>query len=255
MQKTLTFTITLDEIEAGKAAEVLAGAGLTPEGVIRQLLERTAREGVVPLRKGRARPKRTDGGDAGAHFVQGDLFARPDPAEPFYSFNPPAAKPETLLPSLVTLRALQDAQAKLRWRERERESADGSMLQSGPDAPLELLETKQFRFDKSLIVGDPELLVFELLETKQFRFDKSLIVGDPRRSAIIAALEALFTELTNRRVPEGLRPVGNGDSLYAVLDVERAPLGLILQIGGAEICLVRYGTPESLLENPHVLEH
>ena len=61
MQKTLTFTITLDEIEAGKAAEVLAGAGLTPEGVIRQLLERTAREGVVPLRKGRARPKRTDG--------------------------------------------------------------------------------------------------------------------------------------------------------------------------------------------------
>ena len=141
MQKTLTFTITLDEIEAGKAAEVLAGAGLTPEGVIRQLLERTAREGVVPLRKGRARPKRTDGGDAGAHFVQGDLFARPDPAEPFYSFNPPAAKPETLLPSLVTLRALQDAQAKLRWRERERESADGSMLQSGPDAPLELLET------------------------------------------------------------------------------------------------------------------
>ena len=230
MQKTLTFTITLDEIEAGKAAEVLAGAGLTPEGVIRQLLERTAREGVV-LRKGRARPKRTDGGDAGAHFVQGDLFARPDPAEPFYSFNPPAAKPETLLPSLVTLRALQDAQAKLRWRERERESADGSMLQSGPDAPL------------------------ELLETKQFRFDKSLIVGDPRRSAIIAALEALFTELTNRRVPEGLRPVGNGDSLYAVLDVESAPLGLILQIGGAEICLVRYGTPESLLENPHVLEH
>ena len=211
MQKTLTFTITLDEIEAGKAAEVLAGAGLTPEGVIRQLLERTAR--------------------AGAHFVQGDLFARPDPAEPFYSFNPPAAKPETLLPSLVTLRALQDAQAKLRWRERERESADGSMLQSGPDAPL------------------------ELLETKQFRFDKSLIVGDPRRSAIIAALEALFTELTNRRVPEGLRPVGNGDSLYAVLDVESAPLGLILQIGGAEICLVRYGTPESLLENPHVLEH
>ena len=186
MQKTLTFTITLDEIEAGKAAEVLAGAGLTPEGVIRQLLERTAREGVVPLRKGRARPKRTDGGDAGAHFVQGDLFARPDPAEPFYSFNPPAAKPETLLPSLVTLRALQDAQAKLRWRERERESADGSMLQSGP---------------------------------------------------------------------EGLRPVGNGDSLYAVLDVESAPLGLILQIGGAEICLVRYGTPESLLENPHVLEH
>ena len=133
--------------------------------------------------------------------------------------------------SPVTLRALQDAQAKLRWRERERESADGSMLQSGPDAPL------------------------ELLETKQFRFDKSLIVGDPRRSAIIAALEALFTELTNRRVPEGLRPVGNGDSLYAVLDVESAPLGLILQIGGAEICLVRYGTPESLLENPHVLEH
>ena len=154
--------------------------------------------------------------------MQGDLFARPDPEEPFYSFNPPAAKPETLLPSLVTLRALQDAQAKLRWRERERESADGSILQSDPDAPL------------------------ELLETKQFRFDKSLIVGDPRRPAIIAALEALFTELTNRRVP---------DSLYAVLDVEGASLGLILQIGGAEICLVRYGTPESLLENPHVLEH
>ena len=38
MQKTLTFTITLDEFEAGEAAQVLAGAGLTPEGVKRGLL-------------------------------------------------------------------------------------------------------------------------------------------------------------------------------------------------------------------------
>ena len=79
MQKTLTFTIALDEIEAAKAAEVLAQAGLTPEGVIRMLFERTAREGAVPLRRGRARLKKTAGDGVDGHYVQGDLFARPDP--------------------------------------------------------------------------------------------------------------------------------------------------------------------------------
>lgn len=230
MQKTLTFTIALDEIEAAKAAEVLAQAGLTPEGVIRMLFERTAREGAVPLRRGRARLKKTAGDGVDGHYVQGDLFARPDPEESGYSFNPPPAEPQTLLPSLATLRALQDAQAKLRWRERERDSAEGAMLKSAPGAPL------------------------ELLETKQFRLDKSLIVGDPRRTAIIAALEALFTEITNRRTPADLRPVGNGDSLYAELGIGGARLGLIYQRGECEICLVRYGTPESLLENPRVLD-
>lgn len=230
MQKTLTFTIALDEIEAAKAAEVLARAGLTPEGVIRMLFERTAREGAVPFRRGRARLKKTDGPDVAGHFVQGDLFARPDPEESGYSFNPPPAEPQTLLPSLTTLRALQDAQAKLRWRERERESAEGAMLKPAPGAPL------------------------ELLETKQFRLDKSLIVSDPRRTAIIAELEALFTEITNRRAPADLRPVGNGDSLYAALGIAGSALGLIYQVGECEICLVRYGTPESLLENPQVLD-
>lgn len=79
-------------------------------------------------------------------------------------------------------------------------------------------------------------------------------MGDPRRTAIIAALEALFTEITNRRAPADLRPVGNGDSLYAELGIDGTALGLIYQRGECEICLVRYGTPESLLENPQVLD-
>ena len=58
MQKTLTFTITLDELDARLAAEVLAQNGLTPEGVIRLIFERTAREGALPIKKTKSRRHR-----------------------------------------------------------------------------------------------------------------------------------------------------------------------------------------------------
>ena len=75
------------------------------------------------------------------------------------------------------MNALQEAQAKLRWRARERASGEGGSLLPVGGAPL------------------------ELLETKQFRFDKSAIVGDTRRPAIIQALDALFTESPNAAPP------------------------------------------------------
>ncbi len=263
MQKTYTFTITLDELEARRATEVLTEAGLTPEGVIHLLLERTAREGAIPLKKSRATKKRRTEAACPGLFTQGDLFAafeepqatplEEEPAAPvdttlhpslptiaslkksratkkrrteaacpglftqgdlFAAFEEPQATPleeepaapvdTTLHPSLSTIASLQEAQAKLRWRARERESAEGQALFGLADHPLELLETKQFRLDKSTIIGQEAQAKLrwrareresaegqalfgladhplELLETKQFRLDKSTIIGDPRR--------------------------------------------------------------------------
>ena len=132
-------------------------------------------------------------------------------------------------PSLPTIASLQEAQAKLRWRARERESAEGQALFGLADQPL------------------------ELLETKQFRLDKSTIIGDPRRPTIISALEILFTEITTRQTPSGLRPIEKGECVYVPIAIEGDPLGLIYEVGEGEICLVRYGAPQALLLNPDVL--
>ena len=227
MQKTLTFTITLDELDARLAAEVLAQDGLTPEGVIRLILERTAREGALPIKKTKGRRHRAEAVCPGL-FVQGDLWAEDEPSDsnPATAVEPADTK---LRPSLITMNALQEAQAKLRWRARERASAEGGSLRPVDGAPL------------------------ELLETKQFRFDKSSIVGDARRPAIIQALEALFTEITERRTPAGALPVDTTDCLYVPVAVDGDSLGIIYEAGEGEVCLVRYGHPESLLQNPGVL--
>lgn len=230
MQKTYTFTITLDELEARRATEVLTEAGLTPEGVIHLLLERTAREGAIPLKKSRATKKRRTEAACPGLFTQGDLFAAfEEPHVAPLEEEPAAPVDTTLHPSLPTIASLQEAQAKLRWRARERESAEGQALFGLADQPL------------------------ELLETKQFRLDKSTIIGDPRRPAIISALEKLFTEITTRQTPSGLRPIEKGESVYVPIAIEGDPLGLIYEVGEGEICLVRYGAPQALLLNPDVL--
>ena len=230
MQKTYTFTITLDELDARRAAEVLAEAGLTPEGVIGQLLERTAREGAIPLKKTRTPKKRRTEAECPGLFKQGDLFAAFEAPEVNTIDDEPLPPVDTTLhPSLPTIASLQEAQAKLRWRARERESAEGQSLIKAPNQPL------------------------ELLETKQFRVDKSSIIDDPRRPAIINALEKLFTDITTRQTPADVQPIDNGDSLYVPIHVEGTPLRLIYQVGEGEICLVRYGRPQDLLLNPEAL--
>lgn len=157
--------------------------------------------------------------------MQGDLWPEDDDhgSDPAVSAEPTDTK---LRPSLITMNALQEAQTKLRWRARERASTEGDSLLPVAGAPL------------------------ELLETKQFRFDKSAIVGDPRRPAIIQALEALFTEITERRRPVGALPIDTTDCLYVPVAVEGDPIGIICEAGEGEICLVRYGHPEGLLQNP-----
>ena len=158
-------------------------------------------------------------------FVQGDLWPEDDDhgSDPAVSAEPTDTK---LRPSLITMNALQEAQAKLLWRARERASGEGGSLLPVGGAPL------------------------ELLETKQFRFDKSAIVGDTRRPAIIQALETLFTEITERRRPVGALPVDTTGCLYVPVAVDGYPLGIIYEAGEGEICLVRYGHPEALLQNP-----
>lgn len=229
MRKTYTYTITLDELEARRTAEILAQDGLTPEGVIRLLFERTAREGSLPIRKTRVPRQRPETVCPGL-FVQGELFA--PMSEPLADETDEVSEEalETVLrPSLITLTSLQEAQAKLRWRARERASADGAALFAPNDAPL------------------------ALLETKQFRLDKSAIVGDPRRPTIIRALESLFTDITERRSPANSRPLEAGTSLVVPLEVEGDPLALIYEVGEGEICLIRYGSPDDLLQNPDAL--
>jgi hypothetical protein len=221
MEKTYTYRITLDEIEEQRAREVLGHAGMTVEGAISLLLSRTAREGELPLRRARGTHRRKPAAGIEGLFVQGDLFAE-GPAAP----SPLSGRTPGLRPSLITIASLQDAQAMLRWRERERSAEAGELLADAAGKPLDLLETKQFRLDKALIVSSPQ------------------------RAAIIAALDAVFTELTAGRTPAEAQPLEGGESEYLPLRVqglETGSLGLIYQKGTAEICLVRYGEPSSLL--------
>ena len=226
MLKTYTFSITLDELEARRAAEVLHESGLTAEGVIRLLLERTAREGALPIRKTRSRVQRQPAAAIPGLFVQGDLFSSLPPTGEAESFSEAARIPRL---SLVTLASLQDAQAILRWRARERGSGDGGLLSRSPAGRLELLETKQFRIDKTLIASAPE------------------------RPAIIAALEAVFTDLTEGRTPPGARPAGSGSAQYLPIHPAGMPedaLAVVYEAGDAEICLARYGSPSDILAEP-----
>lgn len=221
MEKTYTYRITIDEIEEQRAREVLGHAGMTVEGAIALLLSRTAREGELPLRRARGMHRRKPAAGIEGLFVQGDLFAEGPAAPAELSGSAPG-----LRPSLITIASLQDAQAMLRWRERERTAEAGELLADAAGKPLELLETKQFRLDKALIVSSEQ------------------------RAAIIAALDAAFTELTAGRTPAESKPLEGGESCYLPLRVQGlAPgsLGIIYEKGAAEICLVRYGAPSSLL--------
>ena len=74
-------------------------------------------------------------------------------------------------------------------------------------------------------------------------------VGIRKRQAYnyIQALEALFTEITERRRPVGALPIDTTDCLYVPVAVEGDSIGIIYEAGEGEICLVRYGHPEGLL--------
>lgn len=61
-------------------AEVLAQDGLTPEGVIRLILERTACEGALPIKKTKARRHRAEAVCPGL-FVQGDLWTEDEASD------------------------------------------------------------------------------------------------------------------------------------------------------------------------------
>lgn len=237
MLKTYTFSITLDELEARRAEEVLAESGLTAEGVIRLILERTAREGALPIRKTPARKKKPAAAIPGL-FVEGDLFAAlsqtheettPEGRVP----DEPAAEPESdadAFPtlSLVTQTSLQEAQAMLRWRARERESGETELLSKTADGKLVLLETKQFRIDKMQIATAPE------------------------RIAIIRALEKIFTVLTEGGRPEGAVDAGD-DAYYLPVSVAGIPdgsLALVYEASDTEVCFARYGSPDELLASP-----
>ena len=209
MLKTYTFSITLDELEARRAAEVLHESGLTAEGVIRLLLERTAREGALPIRKTRSRAKRHPAAAIPGLFVQGDLFSSLPPAGEAESFSEAARIPRL---SLVTQASLQDAQAILRWRARERGSGDGGLLSRSPAGRLELLETKQFRIDKTRIASAPE--------------GRTPPGARPAGSGSAQYLP--------------IHPAGMPEDALAV----------VYEAGDAEICLARYGSPSDILAEP-----
>lgn len=230
MKKTYTLSFTLDELDYQRALTVLAESGLTPENLAALVLERTAREGALPLRKSRARVKKPAAAMPGL-FEQGSLFddAPAHEEELPADVEAPPAEPTALLPTLVTIASLQDAQAMLRWRARER-AAQGSSALLNPDGTA-----------------------LALIETKQFRFDKSAIVASAHRAEIISVLDALFTELTAGRTPPAVKPLDDGKSAYIALSVPGLPadaLALIYEASESDICLVRYGSPDALVRNP-----
>lgn len=230
--KTLELSLSLNEDTLHNALAVLHEAGFTPEALMIQVLERCAREGELPLKKSRGKRKMRP---SEVIFSQDSLFGE-IPGSEVVEGTLPAIRPTRPEANLQTLAALQESQAMLRWRARERgtldekdkDSALGSHLGADQNAPL------------------------TLLETRQFRSDKQAIIHDPARPAIIHALEVLFTTLTHRRRPElALSLSENDEGQEFVVPILapglEGPRVLIYQQTDAEVCCVRYGDPEQLL--------
>lgn len=228
MSKTINLCITLDDLQADAALAVIAQSGLTPEQLFVYILERTAREGALPIRKTRARRKKPDAAIPGV-FRQGSLFDDTPDALPDDPFEAPV-RDTSLKANLITIRALQDAQAMLHWRARERRANPNSTA----------LARK---------AGDPR----ELIETPRFKEEKTQIFNSPERPAIIAALEAAFTDLTQGRTPAGALPVQGESARLVVLGGLKTPVAFIYEGNDDDVCLVRYGTPAELLHNPQAL--
>gem|GEM_PF-388497 len=233
MNRTLELRLTLNEDTLRRALTIVHDAGFTPEALMVQVLERCARDGEIPL--SRPRPRKKAAYMQGV-FSQGSLFgSTPEDG---------TASPEGVLvpvrdvapaPTLKTLTALQEAQAMLRWRERERRNITEETASTARAGGLTV--------DRSAPLA--------LLETHQFRQDKQAILTDPEREKIIHALEVVFAVLTHRRTPESALALTGGESPdeYVVpLAGLAAPRVLIYQRTPAEVCCVRYGDPRELLD-------
>ncbi len=228
MQKTVTLHLSLDELDYRQAMRVLSENGLTVDNLLTQILRRTAREGAVPLKKTVSRPrKRTVSANMPGLFVQGELFPlAPQDDLPDGDNNADrSVDPDTLNPTLPTIASLQEAQAMLNWRARERVSSATSRYANGKP----------------------------IIETRQFRLDKVLIAQSPDKSRIIQTLEDILTVLSAGRTPPDALPLDNSQSWYLPLSVPTIPdgtLGLVYQTSDADICMARYGAPSELLHNP-----
>ena len=239
---------------------MLAQAGLTPEQAIVLLLERTAREGAIPLKKSRPRHRATPQVQSGL-FKQSNLFdclyeestpateACPSPSERSLNATSlstllardaqrlaqqqkveedPAPWDEhaVLVPNLSTLSALQDAQARLCWRARQREET------SPEEVPI------LFRDPQG-----PKLLI----ESKLFYKDKAQISRAPNMADIVKALEVIFDQITVGKLPAGARPLyGNDTVFWAPLGEAFPRLGIIYEAHDDDVCLIRYGLMSEL---------
>ncbi len=250
MEKTLDLHLKLDETVLATALETLRQAGYSPESLMVYLLERTAREGQLPIKKGRSRRSKIVTASMAGIFEQGSLFMGEVLAQPADVSSPSAdvtteagaepSLPRLAKPNLQTFKSLQESQALVRWRHREREAA-----------------LKEGREDDGLV---SKLIVAEgaplpVLETKQFRVDKTQIATDPHKTDIIRSLETLLTILSHRRQPDGAIPIDEekpDGEYFIALQVDGVPdftLGLIYQQSEHEVICVRYGHPRALLES------
>lgn len=231
--KTLELRLSLNEDTLHNALAVLNEAGFTPEALMIQVLERCAREGELPLRKPRSRKKARS---SEVIFSQNSLFGEIPGVDDVDDEMLPALRPTRPEANLQTLAALQESQAMLRWRARER----GSLGEADKNTTL------------ATNLGADRSAPLTLLETRQFRTDKQVIIHDKARPAIIRALEILFTTLTHRRRPDealALSEDPNAQEFVVPIVAEglEGPRVLIYQQTDAEVCCVRYGDPEKLL--------
>ncbi len=233
MQNTLELRLTLNADTLSRALSVINEAGFSPEAFMIQVLERCAQEGEIPLKRSRAK-KRSAAYMAGV-FSQGSLFSDDDESAPEAVQH--AARSLQPVATLETLTALQESQAMLRWRARERKT----LTEADANTPL------------AATLGANQALPLTLLETKQFRLDKRSLIEDPARRAVIRALEQIFRTLTARAEPEGALPLAGSEETGELVVPVIAPgltepRVLIVQKTPSEVCCVRYGDPRQLLK-------
>ncbi len=236
----------VDDVILNMAVSLLSPDGITPEKAIQKMLLAVLYDAKVPfVRAPRRRIKPQD-----TSALQGDLFAPVEatasaPATPPVTLPPirvpvpvteekPEAADPQLVPTTLTETALLDGEAKLEWRLRERLATLPE-----PDNPL---------FHAP---GTPK----QLVETPQFYKEKVQIKHHPLRQLLIAAIEALFTDITVSRVPARTHHVAeHPNARFTALGHYRGGefgnLGVLYEMNDDDICLVRFGELDELFETP-----
>lgn len=277
MTARYSITIDIEPLLYERACELIEAEGMTVEKALAVVLERTAREGVMPLKKTRGHATRRKAPLAEA-FLQGSLFEadagegdepaptltaaftgdvvplseivdevdqenraeKPDeeagrnddgenlpaPVTGTRALATTPMRPCLRHPNLITLNALQESQAKLRWRDRERKAAPGdttSPLYRAPEAPK------------------------HVIETPTFHKEKARIHSSPKRNDLLARLNDVFEILASGGTPEGAEPVrGTVDTFWLDLGEELGHLGFIYEFNADEVCIIRFGTADEL---------